>query len=120
MEENNTDKLFHLQQELEPYRKVLGEAADAIIDQGVSEYPIFVVHQQEVDIGLPLVTGEAKGKLRWSVNATTLEEMTTKQIIQPEKVDSFREVYKDPQEHLCLFVLSELGANFIFMPRKDG
>jgi hypothetical protein len=43
-----------LQEELKPYVKMLGQASDVIRDQDVSKYPIFVIHQQEVEIGLPL------------------------------------------------------------------
>jgi len=32
-------------------------------------------------------------------------------------VQDFRQVYKDPEANLCLFVLSDLGAQFIFIPR---
>ena len=53
----------------------------------------------------------------WSVNASTLEEFTYKGIIQAEKVDDLKKVLKDPAEHFCLFVLSELGAQFVFLPR---
>ncbi|MCB0619320.1 MAG: hypothetical protein KDC43_08560 [Saprospiraceae bacterium] len=107
-----------LEAELAPYRKVLGQAADAVIDQEVSEYPILVVHQQSVDIGLPLVDREAvRGK--WSVNVSTLEEFVTKQLIAPDRIEPFTTVYKDPADHLCLFVLSELGATFVFLPRHD-
>ena len=55
---------------------------------------------------------------KWSVNASSLEEFVTKQIIQPDKVDNFKSVFKNPESDLCLFVLSELGAKFVFIPRK--
>ena len=106
-----------LEGELIPYTGVLGQAADTILDQNVSEYPIFVAHQHQMDIGLLLVNRE-ETKGNWSVNASTLEEFVTKQIIGPDKVESFKAVYKDPTEFLCFFVLSELGATFIFLPRS--
>jgi hypothetical protein len=106
-----------LEKELAPQKAVMGKAADAILDQDVSSYPIFVVHQHIVDIGIPIVEQAEKGPL-WSVNASTLEELATKKIITPDKIDSFKQVYKPPQEFLCLFVLSDLGANFIFLPRE--
>jgi hypothetical protein len=109
--------LRFLEQELQPYKSILSKAADAVIDQEVSDYPIFVVHQQEVSMGIPLVDKD-KTKGNWSVNVSSLEEFVTKQIINNEKVENFRKTYKDPEEFLCLFVLSELGATFIFIPRK--
>ncbi|MCB0642995.1 MAG: hypothetical protein KDC44_15205, partial [Phaeodactylibacter sp.] len=85
-----SDKIKYrlLESELAPYKKALGEAADTVIDQDVSEYPIFVVHQQQVDIGIPIIDRE-KVKGNWSVNVSTLEEFVTKQIIEEEKVEEF-------------------------------
>jgi hypothetical protein len=113
------DKEFQqLQHELQGYKGALGKAADTIIDQEVSEYPIFVVHQHEVAVGIPMIQKE-EVKGNWSVNASSLEEFVGKNLIDPAKVDGFKEVYKDPEEALCLFVLSELGATFIFLPRAN-
>lgn len=106
-----------LEQELQPYKAILSKAADAVMNQEVSDYPIFVVHQQEVSMGIPLVDKDTS-KGNWSVNVSSLEEFVTKQIVDNQKVDNFRKTYKDPEEFLCLFVLSELGAQFIFIPRK--
>ncbi|MEZ5041117.1 MAG: hypothetical protein R2828_14560 [Saprospiraceae bacterium] len=108
-----------LEKALEPQWGILEKAADAILDQEVSSYPIFIIHQHQVEIGVLLVKREA-GKSDWSIQASTLEELVTKQIIQMDKVDDFRKIYKDPRTNLCLFTLSEMGATFIFLPRKKG
>jgi hypothetical protein len=105
-----------LEAELQPYKKALGKAADTILEQAVSEYPIFVVHQHDVEIGIPLIAQDHQ--LNWSVNASSLEEFVAKNIIEPEKIEPFKDVYKDPEYFICLFVLSELGANFVFIPRQ--
>ena len=108
-------KLQQIQEEITPFRAVMGSLADQILVQDVSRYPIFVVHPATIEVGLPVIEkGETS---RWSVNVSTLEEFATKQIIQPEKVAEFRKVYKDPESFLCLFLLSDLGAQFVFMPR---
>ena len=106
-----------LESELATYVPMLIEAAETIIANEVSSYPIFVIHQHFVDIGIQMVDKE-KVNGNWSVNASTLEEFVTKQIITSEKVDGFRKRYKDAKDELCLFVLSELGADFIFIPKK--
>ena len=106
-----------IQEELTPYKKVLGEAADTIIDQHVSSYPIFVVHQLEIEIGIPLIDRkEFKGN--WSVNASSLEEFVTKKLVEMDKVEEFKKVYKTPSDFLCLFLLSDFGATFVFLPRS--
>ena len=106
-----------LETELQAYLPVVSKAADTVLDEGVSKYPIFVAHQHTMDIGIQLIDHNAH-KGNWSIHVSTLEEFVTKQLIQPDKVDNFKEVFKDPQEHICFFVLSELGATFIFIPRK--
>lgn len=110
------DRFLELEKEMKAYTKVLGQAADVIINENVSKYPVFVVHQQEIELGIALIEANPP-RLRWSVNASTLEEFVTKNIVFEEKIKDFMSTYKNPETHLCLFVLSELGAQFIFMPR---
>lgn len=108
-----------VKQDLEPYFLMLGEAADTIIDQDVSKYPIFVIHKfDNLELGILLLQRQAPS-ITWSVQASTLEELVTKQLIEMDKVDHFREVFKNPREYLCLFVLLDNGAHFIFLPRKE-
>ena len=111
----SVDQFLALQQQLQPYKKILAQAADVILDENVSKYPIFIVHQQELHMGVSLI--EAGDKFKWSVNASTLEEFVTKELIFMDKAQDFIATYKDPEINLCLFVLSELGAQFIFVPR---
>jgi hypothetical protein len=106
---------IELEKELLPYRKILAQAADVIINENVSKYPIFIIHQQELDMGLALI--EAGEKLKWSVNASTLEEFVTKKLVFMDRVQEFISAYKDPEQYRCLFVLSELGAQFIYIRR---
>ena len=95
------DQFLALQQQLQPYKKILAQAADVILDENVSKYPIFIIHQQELNMGVSLV--EAGEKIKWSVNASTLEEFVTKELIFMEKAQDFISTYKNPEENLCLF-----------------
>lgn len=117
MEKKPAEKLQKLKDELSPYLGILTNASEIIQTQEVSSYPIFVIHQQTVDIGINIVDRE-KAQGNWSVNASTLEEFVTKQILSNEKVEDFKALYRSHPGELCLFVLSELGANFIFLPEK--
>ncbi len=111
----DTSKYKQLETELDPYKKIMGLAGDSILDQEVSKYPIFVAHQHEVEIGISILDENRSGK--WQVHASTLEEFVSKQIIETDKVDSFKTIYKSPKSHCCVFVISELGAKFLFLPR---
>lgn len=112
----DTEKLSQLQVELAGYKIALAKASDTIIENDITNFPIFVFHQHEVHIGIPIIRREdTKGN--WSVNASSLEELMTKSIIQEAKVKDFQGLIKEHGTDLCLFVLSELGANFIFISR---
>lgn len=112
-----TSQFLQLESELNIFKRVMREASDTIINENVSNYPIFIVHQQEIEIGIPIAEkGKVKGN--WSINASTMEEMISKNIIQEEKIDSFKTIYKSTKTHICCFVLSELGAQFIFIDRE--
>jgi hypothetical protein len=97
---SQTDRFLELEKELSPYKKILAQASDVILDEGVSKYPIFVIHQQEMDMGVLLI--QAGTKFRWSVNASTLEEFVTKKssfmkkhknLLQPTKILRYTCVY---------------------------
>ena len=70
------ESLQQLQQTLLPYLPLMANAAEAVRDQDISNYPVFAVfpHSSEVGVGLPLVDGTASSH-GWSVNVTTLEEL---------------------------------------------
>ncbi len=111
------EKLLVIENEMKKYKAVLCKASDTILDNEVSSYPIFVVHKQEIALGVPIVVRE-KMNTNWSVNASSLEEFVTKQLIFENKLEAFKKAYKDSTTHLCLFVLSDLGAQFIYIPRQ--
>ncbi len=106
-----------LERELRSFKPLLGKASDSIINEGVSKYPIFIVHQGEMDMGISLVDHQ-KNMGEWSINASILEEFAAKQLIKEDKIENFQNIFKDPESYLCLFVLNEAGANFIFLPRQ--
>jgi hypothetical protein len=110
-------KYLKLREEIKPYLRVLKEASRTIREQDVSNYPIFVFHQQEIELGIELVDRNTS-QGNWSVNASTLEEFVARQLIEEEHIKGFKKHYHDPETHFCLFVLSELGAEFIFVPQE--
>ena len=111
-----TEKFLLLEQELSIYRKIMAQASDIILEKEVTKFPIFVAHQQELELGIKIADQE-KVKGNWNIHASSLEEFVTKQIIFNAKIEEFKKTYKSPQHHLCVFVLSELGAQFIFLPK---
>jgi hypothetical protein len=113
---SKTPQFKTLEKELQPYKNLMQKAVEVIEVQDVSNYPILVVHLNTVDIGINIVDKD-KIKGKWSINASTLEEFVAKQIIADEKIEDFKILYKTHSGDLCLFVLSETGANFVFLPK---
>jgi hypothetical protein len=100
---------------IKPFKGIMSQAADVIVTEDVSRYPIFIMFQSEASIGIPIVTREQHGT-EWNVYASTLEEFYTKKLIETDKVDDFRKLYQKHADELCVFMLSEEGANFVFLP----
>ena len=114
---STTEDFILLRDQLKVYVPLMQKAADIVSDEGVSNYPIMVVHKQEVEIGIPL---ELKIAMPggWTIHVSTLEEFVSKKLIEDEKVPEFINLYKQHENHICLFVLSELGAQFVFFDKQ--
>jgi hypothetical protein len=115
--EEQAKQYNQLRTELQPFMKMMEAASNTIVEQDVSSYPIFVLHRDEIELGIVLKEYEG-GLLDWGIKASTLEEFVVRQIIQSEKVDDFKSIYKPANSHICLFVLSQSGATFVFLPRS--
>lgn len=117
MEEiKETEKLFLIEEQIKKFKLILNKASEAMLEQNISQYPIFVMHKQVISIGLSLIE-RGKHDSDWSINVSNLEEFIRKQLIFDNKAEEFKQTYKDPTQNLCLFVLSDLGAQFLFLPK---
>lgn len=112
-----TEKLLLLKEQLQPFMRIARQAALKIKQENISNYPIFVAHQDQVEIGIPLITSDEFGGV-WSLNASTLEEFYSRLMIRDEKLKDFKELYNSHSDDICFFVLSELGTQFLFLPVK--
>ena len=90
-----------------------------VIDGKYSEYPIFVVHEGNVDIG-QLLLDAAEYKLPYTFNLSTLEEFQEEGIIFDDKTESFKTAFGDPKKILSLFWVFDDEAGFIFYPTKTS
>lgn len=112
------EQYLQLEEDLRHYRIALNKALDIMMEQDLSNYPIFIMHQLELEMGVKLIDAEGTSA-KWSVHASSLEEFSIKGLIEQDKINEFQKVYKDHPNHFCLFVLSEMGAQFIFYPRNE-
>ena len=111
------DILKSLEKDIRFYSDSIKEVAFEILDNKVSEYPIFVAHQNIIELGEMILNSEDFDK-DWSINASILEEFIEKGLVLKDKVNEFKRVYKDPKINLCIFLVTEELANFIFIPYK--
>mgnify|MGYP000288511894 CR=1 FL=1 len=110
------EKLLLMQQELMKYNVLVEPAWETILTNEVTKYPIAIFSTLPIEAGVLLIDREhAPGP--WSVSMSTLEEFSIKGLIAQDKIEHFTSVYKDPELHFCTFVISDLGAQFLFIPR---
>ena len=101
---------------IQHYHALMAEAFEGVINEGVSKYPVFIFHQQEVTVGLPIadrhqIAGD------WSVNISTLEEFYIKGLVTIEQVEVIKLKITGGHPQYCCLVLSETQGNMIFLPR---
>ena len=107
-----------LLQTLENDIQVIGtymrEFSRHVISQEISEYPVYVAHQEGVALGKPFMTKD-QHKLNWNYNVTVLEEFVTKKVVEREKVEDFMSTFGNPEERACVFVVLPTEASFVFV-----
>jgi hypothetical protein len=114
---DSAEQLVLIQQELNVYRDFLEKTLTRLKEAGVlNNNPIFVFHQGEIKLGMPLLNRSDKGG-NWDITLSTVKEFVQRNLILPEKEEAFKKVYSEKKKHYCVFVLSEFGANFVFLPR---
>ncbi len=97
------------------FKPSIKEVSVDIIKEGISKYPIFIAHQQKIPFG-ELILDHAELAMSWSISASTLEEFVENKLVEHDKEKVFIESYKSPSTHICIFIISEGGASFVFVP----
>ena len=111
-----------LQHDVQPFRHRLSEAADTVVDEGVSNYPIFFAFGGEANDqvpGIAVTTIPTNRGVVWQLNLTTLEELVAKTVIPAERIDPFRDLYKKNHDQLCFLIVDAEGARFGFIPKDQ-
>ena len=102
---------------LQDFNPILTKAADIIVTEDVSRYPIFILNMNEINIGIPLLSKEEVKSSQWNIFASTLEEFYVKKMIEADKIDDFKKTYQSPDTHLCVLIVTPQNANFIFLKK---
>ena len=48
------EKYQQLKNDLIPFSSVMNKASETLLDEGISKYPIFIVSQLDIELGIPL------------------------------------------------------------------
>src|ERR1043166_1040281 len=115
MEELN-DEIFIkllgiLKSDLDFYRDMIREVSTEMISEGYTQYPVFIAHQHEVKLG-EMILDKADYARDFNINASTLEELVEKGVVQKDREDEFKKAYKDPRKFMCVFLVTVAGAKF--------
>ncbi|MBE9461080.1 hypothetical protein ACFP1I_18895 [Dyadobacter subterraneus] len=96
----------------------LKDASYQIRKRGFSENPIFVITNEEVDLGVLLI-GSTEMTNRYNYRASYMQEFIDRKLIGEESIDLFKENYKNADEYCCLFALIGDFSGFIFVPYPE-
>ncbi len=82
------------------------------------EFPVFPICKEEQPIGQLLLHPRINGT-KWHYYASFLDEFLQRGLVTGDKVEDFKDAYKDPDEFCCLFVIDLQFTNFVFIPYPE-
>lgn len=109
--------LSQIEIKLNKIKPFLSKAVEIILSEDVSRYPIFILSEAGINLGIPLLEKDDTIELDWNVNLSTLEEFYVKKMIEADKIETFKAAYKSTETHLCIFLLTENNGQYIFLPK---
>lgn len=107
--------LATLRVDMDMFRESIREVSEDVRKEGYSKFPIFVAHQASVKLGEVILDREEL-QSNFTIQASTLEEFVERKVILPENLSKFKSAYKDPDQYCCIFLVTEHGAQFVFVP----
>ena len=117
---SKTEGFIMLEESLSQYQEILAKASDIVLQRQITRYPIYVFYQEpEINVGVLFVDRKVN-KGQWNVRISSLEDFKSKGLVAGRTEENFKSTYKAPADYFCIFVMSELGAQFIYLPRKKG
>jgi hypothetical protein len=118
MKDREATFIKHFGDDVHHYSDLLAEAFDGVITEGVSKYPVFIFHQNEVTMGIQ-IADRTKTAGNWNVNISTLEEFYIKGMVTIEQVNDIKvKITGTPPQYCCLVLLGK-KANLVFFPRTQ-
>lgn len=96
----------------------LKEASYQIRKRDISEYPVFPICKEPQPIG-QIILPQTHANTEWNYYASFLDEFVQRGIVDNDKLQGFKDAYKDADEFCCLFVIDKEFTNFVFIPYPE-
>ncbi len=112
---DNDTILESLHNDFEKVKESLRFVAKKIMDENISDFPIFVASYEWIEIGKPIFNRE-EIELNWFFFVSFVEEFEKRKLILRNKLKDFEATYGDAEEKACIFLITETEATFIFIP----
>ena len=116
--ELNTKLMGYISQDFVKVADQLKEASYQIRKRGFSDYPIFVVTNNELELGALLID-RTELENNYTYRATYMQEFVDRKLIGEESVGLFSENFKNADEFCCLFALIGEFSGFVFVPYPE-
>ena len=111
--------LESLKNDIDIVGEQLKEVALAVMNEGISDYPVFIASHQWMDIGKPVFDRD-EFQTNWFFFASIIEDFVKRKIVLQEHLKAFKSTYGDPAEKACIFLIDKEEARFIFVPYSDA
>lgn len=116
--ELNQKLMGYISQDFVKVADQLKEASYQIRKRGFSDYPIFIVTNNELELGALLID-RTELENNYTYRATYMKEFIDRKLIGEESVGLFSENYKNADEFCCLFALIGEFSGFVFVPYPE-
>jgi hypothetical protein len=115
MEDPLHKELKLLEDEISSFTGELHEVSREMIKEGYTQYPIFIAHDGNVEIGETLFDA-GEYNVPYIINVSMLEDFVEAAIIPEDKKELFYVAYGDPKQFMCVFFVVGTNARFVFYP----
>lgn len=110
-----SDLLKSIENDIKVYKEAIKETAETIVQDEVSNFPIFIAYEYEFPVGEKILDKD-DFQTSWNINASCAEDLIKQGIIPMEKAKFFITQYKPYKEFICLFIVKEEESKFVFIP----
>lgn len=98
---------------------LLQEASYQVRIRKISEYPVFIMTQEEAKLGQLLINPGLFDHNQWYYYASFMEELEQRGLIHGEGKALFVQHYKKPDEFACILVVTQEFTKFTYIPYPE-